>query len=453
MNAIRSDALLRLILQRVVPGATMFLLLLPIQLVNCAKHLRAQATEVPQPTVRAQAEGLKKRQYEIGTKVVTDFPDNFQALRLMGYVHSSHGRLDEMIACWQRCRELEPGRADIVDQLARQALKAEEYKEAIELWKQALEIDPNLKDAFRHVGEALLNLGRAEDAKRALRHQIKLSPNSVEANYLLGESYFQLQEFPKAKQSYRNVIRLQRSHSHAYYGLIKCCARLGQGEELVKYSKAFEQLEQAAISADQVVRSEFDDLQQMRSHLANTCVQAAELYRRADPAGARRLWEEAVDADPANANARQALAAYYLKQRNASAALEQYEALVKLEPKKPSHWRQIAFLYGRKGELANAEKAFKKMVEIAPKQAEPYRHLARFYLAANRENRLAEKLAARSLQSQPAAEGYFLLGWAQVKNGKGPQGVASVKKAIALKPDDPAYRQLLNSIEKSRSQK
>ena len=111
-----------------------FVLLLGIQLVSPLNAQKDNAEQQSSDKVLRQADQIRQEQYRLGELVLKDYPDNFHAIRLMGYVHSSQGNLDEMFKCWQRCADLEPDRADVLDQMAKHAMQAERYKEAIEYW-------------------------------------------------------------------------------------------------------------------------------------------------------------------------------------------------------------------------------------------------------------------------------------------------------------------------------
>jgi tetratricopeptide (TPR) repeat protein len=408
---------------------------------------------MPQATtkVREQAEALKSEQYAIATQLTKDFPNTFDAVRVMGFVHSSHGNLDEMFQCWQQCRELEPNRADVYDQLGRYALQTEKYQEAIAYWQQALKIKPELVGVYQNIGNALLNLGRAEQAVAALKREIGVAPLSSQAHYLLGESYLQLQDFANAKASYLEAVRLLPEHKHAYYGLVKVCSRLGQRDDAARFADEFQRLETAAAQSDLIVRREHDDLQEMRQRLAVTCTDAARVYlAHMDPQRAERLWTQAAALDPTNPTCRELLASLFVKQHKVREALRQFQELSQLNPQDVGHYQQIGFLQARLGNLAAAESAFTRVVELTPESAMGYRTLAKFYLNTNRQAGRAHQLAVTAVNLEPVADSYFVLGWADAKNGKFSEALAAAKKALELEPNNPMYRKLYVSIRNTK---
>ena len=426
-----------------------FVLLLGIQLVSPLNAQKDNAEQQSSDKVLRQADQIRQEQYRLGELVLKDYPDNFHAIRLMGYVHSSQGNLVEMFKCWQRCADLEPDRADVLDQMAKHAMQAERYKEAIEYWKKALAIDPELPGAYQLIGECLLNYGRPADARRALELATKKEPDSAEAYHLLGEAWFQAQEFEKAKRAFEKTVALQKNHTNAYYGLIKTCARLGLSDEMAKHAKAFQQLEAAAYELDQQNRRDFDDLASMRQKLANTYFDAGRIYVEQHPEQAEQFWRRATEIETAHVGSREALAALYIKQRNASKALEQYQALAQAVPTNPVYLRQLGLLYVGMRDFPKAEQSLQALIKLNPRDPMGYRTLAQVYLNTGQKTALALKLATRAMQLQPNAESHFILGLALARSGKREQAIRSLEKAVELAPQKASYQRLLKSLQGS----
>ncbi len=58
--------------------------------------------------VTAETDKLRSEQFAIGEQLLKDFPKDFEALRIMGYVYSGHGDHEKMAECWRQCVELQP---------------------------------------------------------------------------------------------------------------------------------------------------------------------------------------------------------------------------------------------------------------------------------------------------------------------------------------------------------
>ncbi len=399
----------------------------------------------------SMALALKEEQYRIATDVLRDFPDDFDALRVMGFAHSSHGNLEEMATCWERCRELQPDRPDIHDQLGRYAMKVERYDDAIDSWQTALKLDPNYPQIQQRIGEALLNQGKAAEALAAFERELERAPSDSQAFYLKGEACFQLQDYEAAKQSFTRAVERMPEHAQAYYGLIKTCRRLGDGAGVARYAQKFQELQGATFAADREVRRQYDDLREMRRNLAVTCLEAGRLYQKGkNDKRAEALWTRLAELDPDHDQAHQLLASLYLRQRRGPDALRELEHLTRLHPRHADYYQQIGFLQARMKNLRAAEAAFKKMVEIAPDEAAGTRALAKFYLNTKQQASLAHELAVQAVRLEPVAESYFVLAWSRAALGRPEEALDAVKVAIRLDPNNITYRKLYESIDRTR---
>jgi tetratricopeptide (TPR) repeat protein len=408
-----------------------------------------QRAPVDFQTVTAETDKLRSEQFAIGEKLLKDFPQNFEALRIMGFVYSGRGDREQMARCWRECVELQPDRADVHDQLGRYEFQNQAYETAIEHWKRALSIDSKFPGAQRQIGEALLQLGKPEDAKTHLQLAVEIAPDDSDAHILLGEVHYQLRDLQQAKHNFARAAEIRPTLKQAFYGLIKTCRQLGERDEVAKYSQKFQQLESAIIAADRETRERFDDLQKIRGEVAVTCIDAGRLYASNEQLTlAEALWKRASELDEANLASRKLLGTLYLKQRKAREALEQFQELARLEPANADNFQQLGFLEARLGNLAAAERYFKQTLAIAPKNAAGYRSLAKFYLNTKREARQAQQLASKAVKLEPVADSYFVLGWSLAVNGNRDEAAAALEKALQMEPKNPTYRQLHEMVRK-----
>jgi tetratricopeptide (TPR) repeat protein len=410
---------------------------------------KLDAAQLNLTEIEKEADKLRNEQYAIAEQLLKNFPNEFEALRIMGFVYSSQGEREKMAECWRKCIEIDPNRADVHDQLGRYELQQHAYESAIEHWQRALAIDAKFPGAHRQIGEAQLKSGKPEEAKKQLQSAVELDPGDSEAHFLLGEVHYQRRDLQHAKQSYVRAAELKPNHKLAYYGLIKTCGQLGERDQVATYSQKFQQLESATYAADQEYRQQFDDLEKMREEVAITCIDAGRLYASKNQSTqAEPLWKRAAELDKDNPTARNLLGALYLGQRKAREAVEQFQELARLEPKDPGHYQQLGFLEARLGNLAAAERYFKQVLAVAPKNAAGYRSLAKFYLNTKREAKRAQELASTAVKLEPVADSYFVLGWAQAVNGHRDEAAAALQKAVEMEPKNPTYRQLHEMVQR-----
>ena len=332
-------------------------------------------------SIQQQARQLKKEQYQIASELLRTYPDDFNAIRVMGYAHSSHGNFEKMLLCWERCRNLQPKRADIHDRLARYYERREDYDLAIESWNLAIKLDPKLLLIHYRKGSALLDWGKPELALPALQTQLKLTPDHAQTRYLLGEIYFQTEQFEKAKTAFAETMKIQPDHLKACYGLVKTCARLSQIEEMQTHAKEFRSLEQQAIKADAEIRKSHDDIQDMERKLAITCVDAGRVYlAHRKPADAERLWHRAAELDANNVAARKELAVLFEKRGSIKKAIAMYAALTKLQPGEVENYKRAGLLHIRANNYDHAETLLKKIIELQPQEGRRLSHTGEILL-------------------------------------------------------------------------
>lgn len=396
-----------------------------------------------------QAESVKTEHDELVALLQRDFPDSYDALRIQGYLHSSVGRMEEMAACWRRCRDLKPDRAEIHDQLGRYAAQQEDYAAAIEAWQTALRLDPKLPLVRKNIGYALLNSAQPAAAVEMLEAELAQSPQLAEAHYLLGEARFQLGELPLAKTHYQQSMMFDPQDSKPIYGLIKTCLRLGQTEEVAQHQAKFQAMQDQLTASDVEARKQYDDLRMLHTQLAASYVESGRLY--ADAArndAALRCWRRAVELDDQNVTAHQILTEHFTAAGDSQAVVPHLTALADLQPEKPDHLQRLGFIHARLGNLAAAESVLRRGVQQHPRDAASYRGLAKFYLNTKRQVPLAQKLAAAAVQLEPVAESHFVLGWAHAMQGNRDDALRSLQQALALEPNNKMYRHLFEMVQR-----
>jgi len=403
--------------------------------------------EAEQRDLAAQAESLREQQRQIASQLLEEYPKEFDAWRIMGYVHSSQGNQDEMADCWRKCREIEPNRADVHDQLGRHAFQSEQYEEAVASWRRALEIDADLPEVHRRIGNALLKLGNAEDARGQLQQAVQADPRDAEARLLLAEAEFQLQEFESARDNYAKAAELEPRDPKAVYGLMKTSGRLGESDLMQQHAAKFQELQQAMTEADVKIRREFDDLKQMRQHLANTSLDAGRFYLQHDRSQrAETLLLRTSEIRPSDVVCRDLLAGLYLQRNDARRALEQFVELARYEPTNATARRQIGFMLARLGNLTEAQRAFESALRVDPQDSASYRALAKFLLNTKREAQRAHQLAAKAVELDPSAESYFVLGWSHAVVGNRDAAADALDRALKMDPNNANYLRLRQAL-------
>ena len=192
-----------------------------------------------------------------------------------------------------------------------------------------------------------------------------------------------------------------------------------------------------------------DDLEEIQSRVAETCIEAGNIYyKHSNAQKAEQLWREAAALDTENIACRTNLAAFYQWSNNVEQALEISEQLRVLEPDNPIRHFNVGVLNARLSKFEAAEKAFQMSRELAPQQSDSYRMLAQMYMEMDRATAEALALARKAVQLEPKAENYFVLGAVFVKNNNRTEALAALKRASELDPDNPKYRHVYELFRK-----
>ncbi|UCG59607.1 MAG: tetratricopeptide repeat protein, partial [Phycisphaerales bacterium] len=394
-------------------------------------------------TPLATVEALKKQELDLTNQLAADFPRDPATIHLLANVHNNHGNRTEALRYWEQVVLLDPNNAVAYDSMARIALLKEEHAKAIDLWQKTLQINPSMFGVHFRLAHALMAVGWRQQAIAALEKDLEISPDASWSNYLLGQLYTQLKDYEQAKHSYEAAIKIQPDYAKAYYGLAVVCMRLQQTDEARKFMDKFKQLKAQDVRADKDRRSAYDDLETIRSRFAETYTEGGNIYYgHGNTQKAEQLWQKAAALDPKNVPCRTNLATLYRQNNRLSQALEFCEQLSELEPENPARHFNAGILNAQLKKFDAAEKAFLKARELAPERSDSYRMLAQMYLDAGRPVAEALALARKAAQIEPTAENFFVLGAVYVKDGNTAEALAALKRAIALEPGNPKYRQV-----------
>lgn len=415
---------------------------------GAARSDATAAGEVSPQEIQETIEAFKAEAERVAEKVCQDFPGEADSLILMGNVHKRHGRAEAALECWQRCVEVDAGRVDAYHAMAQIALEKEEYEKALLLWRRAEELAPDLAEVHFGIGRALMHMGKPEEAIVAFREALRLSPQSGMCHFLLGQAYLQTDDYEKAKQHCQEAAEIQPDLWNTYYVLATVCARLGQMDEAKQCRGKFKQLKAAEMndSIDRLLA--YDDLAVARGMLVGTHLEAAAVYQRHGAGtAAERHWLRAAELDPHDRRSRESLSAFYQASSRDREALEVYRQLRSIDPKNPWYCVNLGIAHARLQEFDAAEQAFLEAEQLAPQQAAAYRARAQLYLRVNKNLPRAQTLARKAVELEPSGQNYFVLAAACDKNGDRRGGLAAMRRAVELEPDNADYRRVYRLLQ------
>lgn len=311
---------------------------------------------------------LRSEQIAEARRLAEAYPDDDDALYLVGLVLNEQGDQAQAVTFWERAVRLDPRRADTLESLGRAALLREDYGRAELYLRKALAADPAMMQARLRLGLAFLQQGRMRDAIGLLEPHAGRTP---EAHRILGQAYQHLREYPAARKAFEQAIALRPEFAEAHYGLAAVCARLGDGEKAKEHRSLFEAMKSDAQIAGRRARSEFNPLQVTRQSVAHTHTDIGRVHlAKGAPERAEALWRRAAEVDPDDPGGRFHLAVLLDgKGRNAE-ALALFKEVAEIAPERPEGFFALARALARAGDRDAARAAIERAIAIEPANPE-----------------------------------------------------------------------------------
>jgi tetratricopeptide (TPR) repeat protein len=321
----------------------------------------------PVADVKAKVQALHQESLAVANRLRQDYPDNLDALGLVGKVLCRHGDTARAIECREQCLRRDPTRDDFCDALATVALQKAEFEKAAEWCRRGLEKNAEAPHLHGRLGEALCDLGRLEEAVPELERETRISPAYAEGHFLLGQAYSQLQEQQKAKSCYETAIKLQPTDRRYHYELARACAKLGLDEEARRHTDDFLKLDQADWRYMTSRRGPAYELLYAQQTAADTCGDAAAVNRgQRNFAKAEELLARAAALDPKKADYRTRLAFLFLETGREAKAAEVCKQLIELEPNSAMHHFNLGVVYARMRQFDAARGMARRALELEP---------------------------------------------------------------------------------------
>lgn len=397
-------------------------------------------------TLLAEADGVMHRLAE-------RYPTDPDAQEMKARLHFYRGQIGDAVQSWQECLRLNANYVHALEGLGSAAARQGEHSEAVSFYRQALKLLPDSPRIQTELARALIDQGALDEAVVILQRVASADQGGVEPWVLLGMAYAQRQEQARAKQSYEEAVARNPRHTNAYWGLAMACARLGLSEDARRHQQEFERLRAEERDERQRQRSGFDDLGTMAQDIAGMYVQAAKVcLTHQDEAAAEGLLQRAAVLHPRDVNCRQALAWLYLQRQRPQATIDMLEELAKLEPDNMSYALEMARLYESQRQIESAEKTLQRLCAGNPKNGAVHAALAGLYLRTNIKAREVLVLCRTAVELQPTASHYAMLATAFEHYDDLPSAVTSLRQAVEREPDNAAYRQMLERLQRKVAQ-
>jgi len=155
---------------------------------------------------------------------------------------------------------------------------------------------------------------------------------------------------------------------------------------------------------------------------------------------------KAIQLDPSDALAYNALGVSLLQQAKYTSALAAFDDATRRAPGWAYAWHNKALAYTQAGDYTAAIRAYRRAIEVAPQYFYLPYNLGVLYQTLNRRKDAEASYRKAIAQAPNRAEPYNALGTLQATEGKRAAAEASFRKALELKPDFDLAQQNLKAL-------
>ena len=340
-----------------------------------------------------------------------------------------------------------------------------DLEKAVGLYGDALKMDGTLWQAEYQRALALMTMRRMVEAKGGMERAIGLLADyegTVEGRQMLSKAWLSLGEIEGglgenegAERSYLRVLQLSPGSGRAQGGLAELYLRMGRGEDAVVAAQAAIAIEGAGARQSELrgllgaalvlAGREADALQVLDDALRVDGRNVYALRRRAEIRLARRDFAGAVEdlrqamSIAPDGGTRLRLAWALAQNRESVEALKLYSEILEADPANNEAKIAVAALSLETGEGTTAIKQLEALIVAEPGRSDLRARLAELLIRTEPERALEQYLAAAKLE--PGRVSHRIgVGGALVRLRRMAEAVAVLRSALAMNPaDDVAY--------------
>jgi tetratricopeptide (TPR) repeat protein len=373
------------------------------------------------------------RSLEIYEEITERFGDEWEVLLQVAELYGAMGKPEKAVEALEKMLIIDPGNADLKQNLAQAYVRAGKFDEAIQLYTELQEVDPGNLDYLGEMGTAYLLKKDYPAAGELFDRILEMDSVNVEAKIRIGEAYFsQVQAdstlLPRTIAMFTQIRDLHPGEWRPYWYLGALGGISGDDSMTVENFGKVTELEPSNpdgwvyLSAVYLQNQEFDKvvstLEEAELHVEENyqvnlylgvaynnlgrsaeaiealesanrinptdlraLTQLALIYdTRKEPAKSDSLYEEALKIEPGNHLILNNYG-YSLADRGMQLerALEMAKRALEAQPDNPSYLDTMGWIYYRLGEYGEAERYVKLSLEKGEASAVVHEHLGDIY--------------------------------------------------------------------------
>lgn len=387
-------------------------------------------------------------------RAVNRYPASVNAIAAAALFHYLLHDPEGEIRLWQRCLEIEPGFELAYSRLVSLWQQNAQFQKIADLMEKSLQRDPYNASHRGLLGSALFHLNRFEEARQVLEELLRRTEGTADTYLVLGKVYEQLKQLGEACRCLETAVALDPQRPDALYSLATVCAKRGEKERAAYFRRRFEEVKRTNLQSESKMgaRHEMQDDRFAPLRAAEIlCYTARAALESHDTVEGERLLLKAAELSPAHTESRRMLSTFYETQGRLAEALHWVVELRRLEPEELLHAQNEGVLYVRLQRWDDAERVFREICRTAPASAVGYAGLSELYLRTGRNLGEARRLAEQAVALQPTAWRLAVLAALAERSGDREAARAALRRAMALEPNDPKYREMYEALARPTS--
>lgn len=347
------------------------------------------------------------------------WPDDAQALQLMGVVRSTEGRFPEAEDYYRRSLALLPDQANVHHNLGKVLRSQGRFADAASEQRRAVRLKPNFAEAHLDLAIALSDAGDHEEALKSCRAALRIQPNFLLAKQTMAAELCALDRPADAERLIRQTLALGIRNPRQKAALEHNLAIALQQQR--RFSQAltfFDAARQAVPEMPFVDYNRGTTLEQL-----GRMGEALECYRLA------------VSRNPLNMAAHRDLNELLYRMGDDDNFLRSYDDAARLYPEIGELPLQKANLLYLKGDFEKAREGFARAMALLPESVTPHDGLA---LALARLNEFDSAIAEHriAVELEPGnAHGWRNYAQTLLAAGDAKTALAAAERAVAIEPE------------------
>lgn len=361
--------------------------------------------------------GLLRDAEQAYLEVLRKYPEDFDALHMLGVLAAQTKRWEESVAWFDRAVAMRRDVATVYNNRANALRNMGRSEESLSDYEHAISLDPDYVDAYRNRGNLLRIMGRLDEALASHARAIECGPRDPANHHAMGNAYARMGRDAEALRCFERAIALRDDFADAHNNLGVARKNLGQLEQaLVSYTRAIE------------LKPDFAEAYCNRGNLLGMMKRHAEAL--AD-------YDRALSVREENAEAHNNRATQCNELKQFDEALASSERAIALNPDNLEAHNNRAVALAGLGRKSGALSGFERIIERMPGHALAYSNRGNLLCEMGRHEEALESYARAIAIDPEFADAHGNLAKALCDLGRYEAAMDSCDTAIALRQDFP----------------